>query len=206
VMAAQDPSLVGELLTLDVPVATRNYKWSVEYYNSQVRPEVRIGADVLSHTIGDPASYPRRSDLTAQTAPYVSWHTDDAPPMQVGQSGGSNAVEIKLSEESSSTTERTFGVNWEAGFSAGGAGFGGSFGVTESNAYTVVASRETSYAGAVGDIPVIAEYEAWRYEFGMVVYHRGLLSDASNQPLTQEKGVLPYQVIRFWTAPNGTAY
>ncbi|QDU68173.1 hypothetical protein [Engelhardtia mirabilis] len=206
ILAAPDPDQVGAYFTFDVPVESRVYKWTVDYYNAQVEPELRIGTDVLSHTIGDPTSYPSLTELQALTDQYVGWRTSDGAPLTVGKGLSSNKLGIELEEQSTTTDERTFDVTWEAGFSSGGVEFGGSFGLTNSSAYSVTVSQVSSYVGLVGDIATVADFEAWRYELGMAVYHRGLTADSSNQPLEQEVGVLPYQVVRFWTNPTGSGY
>lgn len=206
VLSAADVGLVGELFTLDVPVETRTYKWTVDYYNSKVDVDQRIGTDVLSHTIGDPASYPSYGEIDALTSLYVGWKSSNTPPASVGQSGLTNGVAIQLENESTTAEERSFSVTLETGFTVGSVEFGGSFGVTDSSIYSVTVSETTAYQGVVGDIPLPTDYEAWRYDFGIGVYHRGLFSDALNQPASTQPGFVPYQVVTFWTTPIGSAY
>jgi len=206
ILSANDPSLVGTLMTIDVPAQSRIYKWGVEHYNAQVEPELRIGDDVLGHAIGDPASYPTRAELAALTDEYVGWITSDAPPQSVGAVGQSTSVAIHVASEAASTEERQVGVTWEAGFSAGGAEYGGSFGLSDSTAYTLAISESTTYACQVGDIVALPDYEAWRFDYGIAVHHRGLRSDGANQPLEYEPGVLPYQVLQVWVDPVGSGY
>ena len=81
------------------------------------------------------------------------------------------------------TSELTLAVEVGAVFSAGGAIFGSSVGVSSSNVYTIETSSTTTYSATVGDIAP-ADYFDWQYETGMVVYQ----DDAT--------GPLPFQVMR----------
>ena len=206
VIEAEDPAVVGTFYSLDVPVRTRVYKWSVDYFNSAVAPEYRIGSDLLPHTVGDPTSYRTIQQAAALGDRYVSWRTGDAPPATVGQSSGSTDVAIRLASESTTSEERTLDVTWEAGFTVAGTQAGGSFGVTTSSIYSVSVSEESTYEGVIGDIAPVDQYEQWAYDFGLVVYHHGLLSDSNNQPTGSEADTVPFQVLTYWTRPFGTGY
>ena len=204
ILASTDPQMVGTYFTLNVPVESRVYKWTVDYYNSKVEPEARIGSDVLTHTVGDPTSYPSKTAVQLLTELYVGWWTPTG--LTVGQGNATNAVGIQLEQESTSEQQRTFDVTWEADFSVGSLEFGGSLGVTETEIYSVTVSEQTIYRGDIGDIAGPSEYESWEYGFGMGVYHHGLLSNANNQPTATVAGVVPYQVVTYWTDPTGSSY
>jgi hypothetical protein len=206
ILSGPDPTLVGATYTLDVPVETKVYKWTVDYFNQNVDPAYHIGPDVLSHTIGDPASYRSASQVTQLVDDNVGWKIPANKQTTVGQSDAFNTVALTLSDEVQASEELSFDVTWEAGFKVGGQQFGGSFGLTTSSIYTVTFTESTTYQGTVGDISSIADYEQWAYDFGLAVYHHGLPSDASNQPLEPVPGAVPFQVITFWTNPFGFGY
>ncbi len=203
IIGAPDPTLIGTYMTIDVPVSTRVYKWTVPYYNASMTPANQIGADVLSHAIGDPASYRTLAELDSDTGAYVGWRSQE---LGVGQGNGTNAAGIELEDEQATSEQRTFSVDYEVGITAGGATFGGSFGVSDGSIYSITASQTTSYVGAVGDISSPADYSAWRYDFGLSVYQRGVLADAGGQPSGLDPGVRPFQVVTYWVTPTGSQY
>jgi hypothetical protein len=115
-----------------------------------------------------------------------------------------SGASLILGQAGATTQERSFFVEFEAGFKAGYATAGGSFGLATSHAYTVALSEEATYSGFVGDIQSPASYEAHAYEFGFAVQHVGTRRSGNN--VTLEPGATPFQVIRYWVQPTGTAY
>jgi hypothetical protein len=199
---APDPAHVGLPFTIDLPVATRTYKWTVPYFDSKVAPEDRVDPALLPHTPGDPESYPRRAALAQELAGQVAWSTSQ--PLTVGQGSQSSAASIVLGEAGATTAERTFFVEFESGFKAGYATVGGSVGLEESHAYTVSYSEEATYTGEVGDIQSATSYEAFAYEFGFAVQNVGMARVGG--AVVVDPSATPFQVVRYWVQPTGSAY
>lgn len=204
VLSADDPALVGSLFTFDVPVDSKVYMWTVTRFNREFGSDHAIDSDVLTHTVGDPASYRRRSETDALVDRYVGWSFPER--VEVGQGTGTRSEGIHLGTEKATTVQRSYSVTGELGFKAGIRTFTASRGLTDSSMYSVTVSDSTQYDGSVGNIRDDADYDAYQYDWGLAVYHHGVLDNGSNEPDGIEDGVIPYQVVTFWTNPVGTAY
>jgi hypothetical protein len=197
VLGGGDQDVVGTRMTIDEPLDSRIYKWTVGYYDLSLRDEASpIGEDILSHTAGDPASYPttqRRNQLMKQNGVRLanSWATPAAA--SVGQGGGSRSLSISVSEEHTTTDTLTLSTSYSGGFSAF---VGASYtqGYDETEAYSVTVGTETEYEGTVGDIASADDYEQWFYSFGLFVYPTTLAGGES------------VQVVDFWTEGLGPGY
>ena len=197
VLGGGDKDVVGTRMTIDEPLDSRIYKWTVGYYNLSLRDEASpIGEDILSHTAGDPASYPttqRRNQLMKKNGARLpnSWATPAAA--SVGQGGGSRSLSISVAEEHTTTDTLTLSTSYSGGFSAF---VGASYtqGYDETEAYSVSVGTETEYEGTVGDIALPDDYEQWFYSFGLFVYPTTLAGGES------------VQVVDFWTEGLGPGY
>lgn len=191
--------MLGAKLTLNDPVATKTFKWTLDFYNQTVAERARIGQDVISHTIGDPASYRRKTAAQGVLQQHYGWI--DADGQQVGQGHGSNGSSVTITNANSTETSRSFGVTWESEVKIGGATIGGSFGLTTEDVYGVTVETGATYAGQVGDIGGSAEWSKWLYGFGLLVYRQG--ADAGGVPLA---GARPFHVVTYWVDPLGSGY
>jgi hypothetical protein len=197
VLGGSDKDVIGTRMTIDEPVDARIYKWTVGYYNMSLRDEASpIGKDVLSHTAGDPASYPstqRRNQLVKSNGMRLpnAWATPEAA--SVGQGRAWRSLSISVSEEQETTDTLTLSTSYTGGFSAF---VGASYtqGYDETSAYSVIVGSETEYEGTVGDIELIDDYEEWYYSFGLFVH-----------PVTLAGGE-SVQVVNFWTEGFGPGY
>lgn len=199
IVSAEDEKLVGSMITLNDPVATKVYKWTVDFYNQNVAQKARIDASVLSHTVGDPKSYRRRNDAATLLTESYGWLDEG---LEVGAvRGGSNSTGVSVTAANSTEKSRSFSVDWEAEVKIGGATIGGSFGLETESVYGVTLETGTSYEGTVGDIENTNEWSDWRYSFGLLVYRAG----ADNTGATL-RGKRPYQVITYWVDDLGPAY
>ena len=192
ITAAPETELVGTKMSFDVPVASRVYKWTLSYFNEAAPEGARIDrAQVLGHTVGDPASYPREDDARMRVANLGGWSSKRAT---VGQGTRSNSVTIDVTE--SNTTERsqtiTNGVSGEVNI--GPFTGGGSMGTSEGWVYSIETSHGTQFRGVVGDISDSGEYAEWSYDFGLVAHPY------------RSTGGPAFQVIQFWTNPLGLRY
>ena len=187
VIAHDDPSQIGRLLTLDVPIQTNTFKKSVAAFNEQNGDEPDIGDETFMHTLGDPGTYPTPTQRDAILAEHPGWavpHPGD-PLFAVGEtSGGGTELSLSIAEEASQAEATSLGVETSAGFQVGGVGAEVTVGVTSTNIYEISVAEATEYGGAVGDI-ASSDYADKHYDFGMFVY-----------AFTRNDGV-KYQVINW---------
>jgi len=203
ITAADDPAAVGSYITLDMPIDANTYKWTVDYYNSQVAPEDRIEADLLTHTPGEVETYPSRTQLADALAGEVHWDLQGSRP--VGQGSASDFQSVSFATESATTEQRTI----ERSF-GGGASFGISGSVDSTTAegatHGVVYGTETTFEANVGDIAEPADYEAWRYTWGFSIHTVGRTSSGSNEPTGYTNRKHSFQYLRYWAEPTGSGY
>ena len=203
IRSASDPAAIGALVTLDYPVDANTYKWTVDYYNSQVPAEDRIGSDVLTHTAGVIESYPSRFAMQALMAGEVAWELEGARP--VSQSSGSDFQSVSFAEENATSLQRTVTKSYGGGLSIG---IGGTIDKTNSEATThsTFFGTEATFEASVGDIADPADYEAWRYRWGFAVHTVGRLADGNNVPTGYTARKHHFQYLRYWVDLNGTGY
>jgi hypothetical protein len=167
VVSGGDGGQVGTFMTIDVPQESRIYKWTVEYYNKSLQGlATPIDDTVLTHTVGDPASYMTAAEKN-QRKGSGAWVWPVASP--VGQGPGADTVYIAVGEEVSDETATTESTEYS--------GKAGAFvtaeytrGYDESEIYSVTLAKETVFTGTVGDIDLDDDYENWRYSYGLLVY------------------------------------
>ena len=203
ILSSHDGTLVGSTFRIDVPLASRTYKWTVDYYNPRVRSEYQLGSTLLPHTIGDPQSYPTSNQMQALVDTYVAWR--HPATTAVGQGSGSNQLAIALATESATEDQLDMSLSLEAEFKIGVSTFGVGLTLSTGVMYSLSNSFETLYEGSVGDIGA-ADYATWSYDFGLAVYQYGRLADAMNRPTGWVPGAYPMTVVAFWTDPTGSGY
>ncbi|MEO1696992.1 MAG: hypothetical protein AAFU73_06835 [Planctomycetota bacterium] len=199
----------GTLYTIDVPIGANVYKWTVDFYNQTMIDQGRvrhvIGADLLPHTIGDPATYRSQAEVAALVNDHVGWRSPNSVP--VGQGALNNSRAILLEDEETNETQLEVTLSLDAEFKAGYGTVGFSVGATGGTAYAVSVSELTAYEGVVGDIDDTTEWADWVYGFGLAAYQNGVLADGANQPTGEfVPGTYPLTVVTFWTELLGTEY
>lgn len=199
VLGGADTALIGSFMTVDVPLDSRVYKWTTEYYNEALGDRGSpIDATVLPQDAGDPTTFPsveQRDKLMSAAKKQnpgvtAAWKSD---PISVGQGQGVNSVWIDLNK--TETKEQSFTTSTELSASAGAfvtAEY--SQGVDETAAYSVSVTRGTEFQGAVGDITNKKEYADWFFSYGLFVY-----------PTTLAKGER-VQIVNYWTEGFGPGY
>jgi hypothetical protein len=193
VLASRDRDLIGTHISIDVPVASRVYKWTLDYYNKKVTPENRIDVKaLLGNTIGDPATYLTEAEARSR-AGRNGWLSNS---QTVGQGSQSNSASVEITKANSveKTRKVTTGVKGE--LKVGPFVTGGSLGIANGSVYSIETAFGTSFEGSVGDIPKTSDYEEWEYTFGLALYHHG----------GGQTGQRGFQVIHFWTVPTGASY
>ncbi len=173
VITHEDPTKVGTLLTIDVPLQTNTFKKTVKAFNEQNGDYRDIGVETFTHTVGDPSTYPDKDARDALLATYTGWMTPDPSEqlLSIGEaSAGGTEAFISMGKENAQSEARTLGVEVSAGFSVGGVGVESTVGLSNTNIYEIAVAESTDYAGSVGDIPS-SHFNDYEYYFGMFVYN-----------------------------------
>lgn len=191
ILVAADPSAVGTIMTINVPLATKTYKWTRELVESTFGKDTVIPAGLLTHNIGDPSSYKRHDDASALLNSYEGW---DGGHVTVGQGSGTNGVTLALDHKVDSDKGWSLGGELEARVKLGPATIAATVGYDHTWLYTNTTSSGTSYNGTIADITGRSDYFQWGYDVGLFVYGYAQDNHAS------------FQVVDFWTDPWGGGY
>lgn len=149
-----------------------------------------IGAETLSHVVGDPSSYPsaKERDVLLKNGGWKSQQ------IAVGQGSGSNSVSISLAEEKTTASTNTITNDESWGVAVAGFGYDSSHAISGTSVYEVTVGTETNYQGTVGDILDRREYQEYSYDFGLMVY-----------PFKHPQGPA-FQVVTYWTSNLGPGF
>lgn len=189
-VAAANPACIGTEVSINVPLETKIYKWTRTFFEDTFGARSPIPADLLTHTIGNPSSYPRHNDAMAILEDYEGFEGDS---VTVGQGKGSNAVGLSMEDCLTNETKWSVEVELEAEGKVAGITFGKSRGITRDWVWTSSTTKGTEYEGRIGDIHQSGDYFTWGYDVGMFTYRR---TDQA----------VPFQVLQFWTDPWGSGY
>ena len=130
----------------------------------------QISGNVLTHTLGDPSSYPSSSRGFSNAIEY------SGTPARVGytSAGGGSAItqEIAMSKEVTNSYSFSIGIESKVGAGAGGVTLGVIIGAQGGAGWVNVTTEGSSFAGMLQDMPIEAEpfgyYHTWRifsYEY-----------------------------------------
>ncbi|MFY9345807.1 MAG: hypothetical protein WAT39_25170 [Planctomycetota bacterium] len=198
IVSASRPLLIGQQVTIDEPVQSKVYKWTLPYYETIARTNSSLAA-MLSSTKGNPATCQTRAQAQQKLQTTFGWLGNG---VAVGQGNGSTTTEIEVSNANSTATQRTLGGGIEQGFKIGGVATSSfSLSLTFGSLYQVETSVGTTFTGVVGDIADPQDYQDWSYDYGLVVLQRGKAPDGASVP-----GVLPCTVIDYWVELTGAAW
>ena len=199
IVGSRYPRLRGKLFTIDEPVSTRIYKWTVDFFNKNVSAPARIGKDILTHKVGDPSSY--LSKAKAQTYSNIPGTWIHEKGLTVGQGRSQNGLSIQLDKSNSTEKSRSYGVTDEWSFKIGPFSGGSSYGLNKTHVYSISIHEGTLYSGTIGDIDKGQDFSDWVYGTGLFIRRVGVDAKGKNLP-----GKLPYQLVTWWTQPLGTHY
>jgi hypothetical protein len=182
VLSSPDPADFAKPLSINVPRKLSTYKVPVALYNASVLNGPTIGPALLTHKVGDPASYPTASACTGATKEAMfnltkfvvdptTWCFATSGTSHVGVGTGSVGLTIARTMNSSQGTKQDYSVDFEAQAGAGGFVAGVSAGFHWGYGYTVDATESYSFSGTVADLPDATH----GYEFGLMA-HRGTLA------------------------------
>lgn len=194
VVAAADPALIGTHMTIDEPISTKLYKWTVDYFHEAIpNADLHIGPDLFLHQPGDVASYGDAARRDTLIATHGGWRS--STPTTVGQGQGSNRTSISLSDEVTDTASRTLTKSVSAGGAVAGVGFEGSAALSEGKEWSISVGEQVSYEGTVGDIQSAEDYQQRSYSFGLFVYN--FVDDEQRRA---------FQVLDYWVEALGPGY
>ena len=162
IVGAGSSDAISGKISINEPIATKTFVWTVDDYNDALGGLASpIDSKVLTHTVGDPASY--ASDPQPSTNSWVS------PATTVG-----GDLSIVKGEQIDVAHEQTNGATTTTSNSAGG-GSTGLVGIQYTQSYDTTGSyswtvgQNLSYAGFVGGIdPSDGNYS---YSFGVWVHN-----------------------------------
>jgi hypothetical protein len=190
-VASQNPDLIGTETTINVPVDTKIYKWTRQFYDDTFGSSAQLPADLFTHTIGNPASYPKHSDAKAILSNHDGFEGDS---VTVGQGKGTNGLGLSMETCLTDTVAWTVELEFEADGKVAGVTFGKSWAMSDKFAWSLSTSKGTDYEAKIGDIQLSGDYFTWGYDAGIFIYRR------------TDEGKNPYQVLSFWTHPWGSGY
>lgn len=194
VVAAADPSAIGTFMTIDEPVSTKLYKWTLDYFNESITDSsYHVGPEVFVHRPGEVASYGDGSRKNSLLNQYDGWQSN--PVTTLGQGEGANSTSIDLTKEVTDSTALNITKSVSAGGSVAGLGFEGSFSLNEGQEWSISVGSQLSYEGTVGDLADPAEYMDYAYSFGLFVYN-----------WKAQDGARSFQVIDYWVEALGPGY
>ncbi|HEY1536422.1 MAG TPA: hypothetical protein VGF76_20520, partial [Polyangiaceae bacterium] len=201
IVSSPNPADVGNRVSINVPRSLSTYKVPVALYNASTLNGPKVGPDVITHTVGDPTSYPTSNacagakkvgqfGTTSILVDGVDWCYASKDALNVGVGTGSVGMQIARSDMFAQGTSQDIAVNFETEEGAGGLTFGQSVGFHLGYSYTVDTSQSYNFAGQVGDLPSAAQ----GYQFGLMV-HKGVLAGTSTS--------YPAFLVDYWVVgPN----
>ncbi len=121
----------------------------------------QISDAVLTHTVGDPASYP--SSITPYRSTKIAMYDQDPAKVGFTSAAGGSAIsqEISMSNEKSNAYTGTTSIEAKAGAGAGGVKVGVVAGFEGGGGTVTVSTSGSSFSGELQDMP--AEAEAYGY-------------------------------------------
>ena len=183
VVSHPDPAAIGSKVVVDLPRSPITLQAERGFYNRSVQPgDLQIGANVFTHTVGDPRSYPTTSEKNARLLAGGL----QIGPQSVGQGGGSTEVTLSVGREIASGGALAMSYSVELEATAGGVLAGVSVGVEQSDTWRIASGQSTTYTGVVGAIDA-ANFAANRYLFGLFTY-------VHHDAVTGQK----FQVLNYW--------
>jgi hypothetical protein len=205
------PSLVGEQVVVNLPRAPITLIAERSFYNRTVADgSFLVDGTIFAHTIGDPRSYPSRSEKNTLIEPHPArggvlndlleqlgldsaivgallGGGFDSQLASVGQGGGDTTAGVSFSETTEYRAGAEVSYELEAQVTGGGVLFGGSVGGSVDAGLSWGSTSATAYAGAVGSLPAESFAEN-QYGFGLFTY----LFNAGDQTKPQ------FEVVHYW--------
>lgn len=179
-----DATLIGEKIVVNLPRDPITLQADrVAYNNSVQEGSLLIANDILTHTIGDPSSYPDRQVKNSLLSQHGGLQFG---PQAVGIGSGSTSLTLQVGNAWGEGGSLELGFEIDAETTNGGLLLGLSFGASESNSVVVTSGSETTYQASVGSIDA-ANHSSAGYSFGLFTY-------VERDPVTGQD----YEVVQYW--------
>jgi len=167
VVSHPDPAMIGETVLVNLPREPITLQAERGFYNRTVQEgSVQIDERIFQHALGDPASYPTRTDKSHLLVQHGGL---DIGPISVGQGTGETELTLEVGTEISEGGELELGFEVELEVTGGSVLGGVSFGASQTDTFRITSGQSTTYTGVVGAIDA-ADFSANRYSFGLFTY------------------------------------
>lgn len=158
-----------------------------------------ISGSVLTHTLGDPASYPSN---TTSSGPKIAEYTGDPASVGFTAAGGGSTItqEIAMSEEKSNAYIGFATVDTKLGAGAGGVKVGVVAGF-EGGGTVKISTSGSSFSGELQDMPIEAQNYGYAMNWRIFCYQykQGKVSF----PVVSY-AVTGFQLYRYYDFPDGS--
>lgn len=189
ILQAPDPEMVGTRMTVNLPRKPVTLPVERTFYNEHNGTAPDIDDTVLSHTLGDPLSYPSKADAEELIANSFGEGLISKKVMTVGEGSNSSSIELSRTTSTGSSFAFDIGVTIEAEAGAGGFTVGASAGFHYGESYGITTSDSAVYSGEVSSLPKEDYSLDKSFDWGLFTY-RGKL------------GAEQFIVVQYYTAAN----
>jgi hypothetical protein len=181
ILSAPNSAVVGTTMTVDMPREPQVIQMERGAFNAIPLNPISVGSSVLSHTIGDPRSYPNRQAIASACA-SGGMYDPTGIPSPVGD-GQYSTDTVSVSDGKSTTVGGGVSVEASVEITVLGALFGVEAGFSDDFSYTVTTTRTTEISGSVPGI-----LSGSGFTFGVAGYN---VADTKIQPA-------PFMVVTYW--------
>jgi hypothetical protein len=200
VLSSPDASAVGQVISINLPRKPQTFSVSRSYYNAHNGEAPDVDTETLSHSIGDPWSYPTRSDrdqhltnglallkqgwVNASNPTLGGWVNDTM--VTVGQGSGEQTLTIEASRSIGAGVEVELSSTTEVEATVGPVVAGGSLEFSVGVGLNVTVGEGFFVEGTIGDIPADHFSGDKLYKAGLYAYPH------------QAKGGQSFMVVNYW--------
>ncbi|OLS15506.1 MAG: hypothetical protein RBG13Loki_0871 [Promethearchaeota archaeon CR_4] len=184
-------TLVGTLMTIDIPHAPLLYKTTVSYFNRVFPDSPQIGVETFNHTVGQPWTY-----LTLAQAAQKWSNRWQSAEQTIGLGTAENSVLIETGNESSVTLSKSWSSTHTITSSAS-AGYGVfslkvtggySWGETEEQAFTTKVGNAVLFEGSIGDMAQEEDFVTLNYSYALFMHD------------VKRENDVTYRVVNYWVS------
>lgn len=177
VIQAPDPDMLDEVITVNLPRKPVTLPVERTYYNANNGQALDIDSTILTHSIGNPMSYPTENMATQLTALGGGEGILSTSMLTVGQGSGYTSIDMSVVNANGSGFAFDFSVTIEAEGGAFGFTAGTSAGFHFGESYSITTSEGMLYGGAVSNIPSEHWDPAMSFSWGLFSYRATLGSE-----------------------------
>ena len=157
---------------------------------------LQVSGNVLTHTVGDPGTYPTSTDQLPGTKTDINEGsegnlTDKPGFMGVGYGDAYTAQSVEMEHEDSTTVTMTCSVDIKAGAGFGGGTAGLSLGTEDGTTTTTSTFTNVSYTGTVVNMPAQAQSHGYGYDWKLVEYTYTASKEDFSNPLNYVQESFP---------------